>query len=526
METVVPAEPYPRLRRRLAFTRLRQAARSACDLTGLGPSVAGRLCCALILGAVLFGGTLILSFLIGLSPSAAVTVALTAFLLVLSFGSLLVLFASDADLASGQEQLLRELPSAKVAWLAYKERLRAERVARRERLRNAAAPRSHAGRGRIVADGKLPGPGTYEIEVVGESHHQRELERICGGRSEEGARVKTTAVLVLDDNNPYDSQAVRVEIHGYVVGHLSRENARQYRKRLEEAGHAKITASCKALIVGGWDRGNGDRGDFGVRLDLPAVEDPQMNCGVRPLETRGMAETGGAVDKRHLLPSLVHPKQAKVGDYVFVWAVPGSSSIEIVQVSEVTRNGYLRVEGRDQCYRRGELLPPTEHRKQQYLEGLRLAAYPVVGEFTPADPLPKFPPEPKTSPHVVGRPELAMTNLEVSRSPSDYLDIRFSLRNDGGATVALGEYQWEENADLDRDRVPFAYLGDERYKVFQVEGGGKLYPRHVAHYRVVVSKWAGVGNMRLFIPSGILGGAIGTYTMLVFDTPPVGTAGA
>jgi hypothetical protein len=75
--------------------------------------------------------------------------------------------------------------------------------------------------------------------------------------------------LVLDDDNPYDSLAVRVEIRGCIVGHLSRENAREYRRQLKKAGHPALTASCKALIVGGWDRGGGDRGHFGVRLDLP-----------------------------------------------------------------------------------------------------------------------------------------------------------------------------------------------------------------------------------------------------------------
>ena len=126
---------------------------------------------------------------------------------------------------------------------------------------------------RIVAQAELPGAGTFEIEVVGESHYQRALEQICGGRSEESARFVTTAVLVLDDDNPYDANAVRVEIDGHVVGHMSRENARQYRKKLKEAGHPRITASCEAIIVGGWDRGDGDRGHFGVRLDLPSAED-------------------------------------------------------------------------------------------------------------------------------------------------------------------------------------------------------------------------------------------------------------
>ena len=81
---------------------------------------------------------------------------------------------------------------------------------------------------RIVAQAELPGPGTFEIEVVGESHYQEALVQICGGRSEESARFVTTAVLVLDDDNPYDAKAVRVEIDGHAVGHMSRENARQF----------------------------------------------------------------------------------------------------------------------------------------------------------------------------------------------------------------------------------------------------------------------------------------------------------
>lgn len=231
------------------------------------------------------------------------------------------------------------------------------------------------------------------------------------------------------------------------------------------------------------------------------------------------------MDRRHLLPDLVHPKQAKVGDYVLAWGTASSPFVDILQVTAVTRNGDLRLEGREQAYRRTDLLPPTEHRKQQYLEGLRLSAFPVVGAFTPSSPLPKYPQEPRTSPHVVGRPELAITEIEVSRSPSDYVDIRFGVQNNGSATVTLGEYQWEEDAELDKDRTPFAYLGDEWFKVFQVERAGRLYPGQASHHRVVVSNRAGAGSMRVFIPSGILGGAFGTYIMLAIEVPPPGAGG-
>ena len=119
-----------------------------------------------------------------------------------------------------------------------------------------------------IAD--LPGPGTYSVEIVGESHYQEAIEAICGRRTEESADLIVQAVLVHEDENPYDSQAIRVDIQGHTVGYLSRENARKYRRELSQAGHPGIAASCTARIVGGWDCGPDDRGYFGVRLDLPA----------------------------------------------------------------------------------------------------------------------------------------------------------------------------------------------------------------------------------------------------------------
>jgi len=99
------------------------------------------------------------------------------------------------------------------------------------------------------------------------------LARICGGRDEESARKQVKAVLVLEDENPHDSKAVRVDIDGETVGYLPRREARQYRLRLKEAGYPELRGRCDAIIVGGWDRGGGDRGHFGVKLDLPTNDD-------------------------------------------------------------------------------------------------------------------------------------------------------------------------------------------------------------------------------------------------------------
>lgn len=117
----------------------------------------------------------------------------------------------------------------------------------------------------------LPGPGTYEFDIVGEASYQGALEQLCGGRTEESAEHFAQAVLLLEDSNPHDNQAVRVDIQGHTVGYLSRKDARSYRAQLRKLGHRRIACWCNAKIVGGWERSRNDRGHFGVKLDLPVA---------------------------------------------------------------------------------------------------------------------------------------------------------------------------------------------------------------------------------------------------------------
>ena len=115
------------------------------------------------------------------------------------------------------------------------------------------------------------GPGTYDVDVVGESHYQEALESICGGRTEDSQRLEVEAFLVPESDNPDDSEAVRIEIQDQTVGYLDRETARSFRERMAEIGLTPAAAKCSVIIVGGWDRGDGDRGHFGVKLDLPTA---------------------------------------------------------------------------------------------------------------------------------------------------------------------------------------------------------------------------------------------------------------
>lgn len=112
--------------------------------------------------------------------------------------------------------------------------------------------------------GNIQGAGTFEFEIVGEASYQKALKAIAGPKHEDGVEHFCTAELILEDDNPHDSKAVRVDIDGRTVGYLSRGHARQYRKQVS-AGAMTVPA----VIVGGWNRGAGDTGHYGVKLDLP-----------------------------------------------------------------------------------------------------------------------------------------------------------------------------------------------------------------------------------------------------------------
>src|SRR5690554_4986247 len=84
---------------------------------------------------------------------------------------------------------------------------------------------------RSSASINLPGPGTYEFDIVGEASYQDALSDICGGKKESSAELYVDAELYLEDQDPI--------------------------------------FFCKAVIVGGWKKSKRDQGNFGVRLDLP-----------------------------------------------------------------------------------------------------------------------------------------------------------------------------------------------------------------------------------------------------------------
>lgn len=120
--------------------------------------------------------------------------------------------------------------------------------------------------------------GTETLEVVGEASYQAALEAIVGTKPSEHVRVPVQAVLVPEPQNPYDQNAIRVDIAGQTVGYLTRDDAVRYRPgllRLIESNGPHVALAGQ--VVGGGRDDRGRQRMLGVFLD----HDPAI-LGVRP----------------------------------------------------------------------------------------------------------------------------------------------------------------------------------------------------------------------------------------------------
>lgn len=130
-----------------------------------------------------------------------------------------------------------------------------------------------------------PSRGRQRVPVVGESYYRSNIAKIAKNTGGEHANRLCEALLVPDNNNPHDANAVAVVIDGLQVGYLSREHASTFRTELTKAAGQLCISECTTVINwGGLGRDN-VRLDYSVRLDVFAL-DPDG----RPRKKRKAAE--------------------------------------------------------------------------------------------------------------------------------------------------------------------------------------------------------------------------------------------
>lgn len=130
--------------------------------------------------------------------------------------------------------------------------------------------------------------GSTELKPSGVGYRQDELEAAAGGRTEDGHDQEVVATLKPVDDNPHDRNAIEVRVDGHHVGFVPAELAAGWHGKLKRVGGA----TCRARIVGGWDRGGNDQGNFGLRLYL----DPsQLDGAAKPWWKRWWAIILGVI---------------------------------------------------------------------------------------------------------------------------------------------------------------------------------------------------------------------------------------
>ena len=143
------------------------------------------------------------------------------------------------------------------------------------------APQRPPGRWLVLPEG-------HEIDVVGESFHQKELHTVEQALSAAGANKQTAAVLFREPTNQYDRNAVAVAVvvpgrsDALQVGYLSRGLApvfgRQL-KRVEKLGYGG--AGCVATLEGAWGPGKVSSGPVGVVLNIASKRQVQKYLTAR-----------------------------------------------------------------------------------------------------------------------------------------------------------------------------------------------------------------------------------------------------
>jgi hypothetical protein len=143
--------------------------------------------------------------------------------------------------------------------------------------------------------------GQDDLEVVGELAYQSVLWQLCGGTVGERVRCDIVAVLVPEPANPYDPNAIGVQIDGHVVGYLPRATAQEYLPGLKQLMAVRSGyIALRGVIVGGgyYDDGPGrlgvwlehDPADFGVHLASSSRSGPPGHSSADGVMRTGFTE--------------------------------------------------------------------------------------------------------------------------------------------------------------------------------------------------------------------------------------------
>lgn len=115
--------------------------------------------------------------------------------------------------------------------------------------------------------------GRNQMEVKGESHYQHNLAAVAGPKSDIGYNLPVDVVLIREPDNEYDPNAIAVYAaareegaKGVMVGYVAKEIAVGLAPAIDRKNEEGEVVGLEGMIRGGWDRGGGDTGHYGIFL--------------------------------------------------------------------------------------------------------------------------------------------------------------------------------------------------------------------------------------------------------------------
>jgi hypothetical protein len=114
-----------------------------------------------------------------------------------------------------------------------------------------------------------------EVDISGVRFHQAELAQLAGPEGPDGKRDLVDVTLRCEPENQYDSNAIRVEARGRLLGHVARDQAAVLSAPMSRVCGGIVEA--RGLIDGGWRTATRDElgqifvkdeGIFGIRVWL------------------------------------------------------------------------------------------------------------------------------------------------------------------------------------------------------------------------------------------------------------------
>lgn len=107
------------------------------------------------------------------------------------------------------------------------------------------------------------------FQLIGEFYYQSAFKKLVGNHGDSGAYLECLAMLIPENTNTFDNQAIRIDIKGMTVGYFNRNDARRFRIRLNTKKLTGQITTCNVIIEGGRLLINGEhRSNYSASLAI------------------------------------------------------------------------------------------------------------------------------------------------------------------------------------------------------------------------------------------------------------------